>query len=422
MSLYPSLVVLVGLSASVAGACEQALGVMTGTVLIEPGEAARRLDARPGPLLLDVRDSQSFAMGHVPGAVNLRPSEVGAFLRRRPPLPGQEVGAICYQGYLSQATAAAALGQGVARAWSLEGGMARWQALGLPMETGSGQKVLNDWLQKHYIELKTLELVFAYSIGFFVKPLCLFLAGIGVFWLRRANGPGQNLIRRGLLLLLVSEAVSAIAILVGRPPDHTLLILRGLGAVMFLSLGLWGMLLGVRARASNALASAGEGLWPDVERAPLGMPLGRGSGILLLVLVGCTALLALLPWTLPLRLLEGQAMVLGVAMPLSVELPQMLLELRVYPGLAALLLLGFGVCLAVGIRAPGLLAWGLGLLVVSLQRFLLLETFRSSPIFIDLWAQVLELAWLLATLAALQGLAGRGILVVRTSAHEEASP
>lgn len=48
---------------------------------IEVGEAARLLD-EPGVVVIDARDRQSFAAGHLPGAINVTPFDAPGYARR----------------------------------------------------------------------------------------------------------------------------------------------------------------------------------------------------------------------------------------------------------------------------------------------------------------------------------------------------
>ncbi|MDZ7853971.1 MAG: thiosulfate sulfurtransferase GlpE [Halomonas sp.] len=83
------------------------------------------LDERRALALVDIRDPQSFAQGHIPGSRRLDNDTVGAFIEeasREAPLV-----VVCYHGNSSQQAAAWLAGQGFAEVYSLDGGFTDWQ-------------------------------------------------------------------------------------------------------------------------------------------------------------------------------------------------------------------------------------------------------------------------------------------------------
>jgi rhodanese-related sulfurtransferase/DNA-binding transcriptional ArsR family regulator len=84
--------------------------------------------------VLDVRPADEFALGHVPGAVNLPLAELDARLASIK--PSQDVVAYCRGSYcvMSFEAVARLREKGIA-ARRLEGGMPEWIAAGLPTET-----------------------------------------------------------------------------------------------------------------------------------------------------------------------------------------------------------------------------------------------------------------------------------------------
>jgi rhodanese-related sulfurtransferase len=88
-----------------------------------------------GAWLLDVREDEEWAAGHVPAATHIPMGELGA---RTGELPAdQEVYVICRSGVRSARVAQALNGAGW-RAVNVAGGMQEWAAAGRPMTTDSG--------------------------------------------------------------------------------------------------------------------------------------------------------------------------------------------------------------------------------------------------------------------------------------------
>ncbi len=98
-------------------------------------ELRRRL--REGSVtVLDVRPEDEFALGHVPGALNIPLRALNTRLSELD--PAQEVVAYCRGPYcvLSYEAVAALRAKGF-KAWRLEDGLPEWRAAGLPVATGS---------------------------------------------------------------------------------------------------------------------------------------------------------------------------------------------------------------------------------------------------------------------------------------------
>ncbi|MBA2817482.1 thiosulfate sulfurtransferase GlpE [Candidatus Pantoea persica] len=87
-------------------------------------QASERL--AQGALLVDIRDPQSFALGHAHSALHLSNSNLNEFLaiasREAPVL------VMCYHGSSSKGAAHYLLSQGFSKAYSIEGGFDAWRA------------------------------------------------------------------------------------------------------------------------------------------------------------------------------------------------------------------------------------------------------------------------------------------------------
>ncbi|WP_336646642.1 rhodanese-like domain-containing protein [Microbacterium sp. USHLN186] len=88
------------------------------------------LAARVGVPLIDVRERDEFAAGHVPGAVNLPLSELGG---RVDELPAEPFDVICQVGGRSARAVEALTARGH-DATNVEGGTGEWIAQGRPVE------------------------------------------------------------------------------------------------------------------------------------------------------------------------------------------------------------------------------------------------------------------------------------------------
>lgn len=86
---------------------------------------AHDLRAR-GAVVVDIRDPQSFAGGHIPGSRHLDNHSLADFIA------GADLDApllvICYHGNSSQSAAAFLAHQGFAEVYSIDGGFELWRA------------------------------------------------------------------------------------------------------------------------------------------------------------------------------------------------------------------------------------------------------------------------------------------------------
>ena len=75
-------------------------------------------------VLVDIRDPQSFAMGHTPGAFHLTNDTLGAFMRDND--FDTPVMVMCYHGNSSRGAAQYLLHQGFEEVYSIDGGFEAW--------------------------------------------------------------------------------------------------------------------------------------------------------------------------------------------------------------------------------------------------------------------------------------------------------
>ena len=101
---------------------------------INADEAITLMDE--GAAITDIRDSQSFAAGHITGALHLNNDNLEQVLH------GLEfdtpVIVCCYHGISSQGAAQYLVNQGFEQVYSVDGGFEAWQRAELPTESNLG--------------------------------------------------------------------------------------------------------------------------------------------------------------------------------------------------------------------------------------------------------------------------------------------
>ena len=85
-------------------------------------DAAEKLDTFS---VVDIRDPQSFANGHMPDALNLNNDNFASFLDKTPKTTPVLV--VCYHGVSSQQAANVIANQGYDNVYSMDGGFEAWK-------------------------------------------------------------------------------------------------------------------------------------------------------------------------------------------------------------------------------------------------------------------------------------------------------
>ncbi len=76
-------------------------------------------------VVVDIRDANAFAQGHIPGAIHLTNENIGDFLREADFDAPTVV--CCYHGISSQPAAEYLISQDFTDVYSLDGGFTQWQ-------------------------------------------------------------------------------------------------------------------------------------------------------------------------------------------------------------------------------------------------------------------------------------------------------
>ena len=84
------------------------------------------------PVVIDVRTPEEYASGHIPGAVNIPFDQVAQRIAEIETPRG--VALYCMVGPRARMGESALLAEGYDKVFHLQGGLAAWQAAGLPVE------------------------------------------------------------------------------------------------------------------------------------------------------------------------------------------------------------------------------------------------------------------------------------------------
>lgn len=104
--------------------------------------AARLGQKRNDFAILDVRERDAYAAGHVPGALHLARGQLELKVDQTFPDPDLEILTVCELGKISTLAAATLRQLGFRRAVALDGGMKSWRDQGYPLEAGEDPALL----------------------------------------------------------------------------------------------------------------------------------------------------------------------------------------------------------------------------------------------------------------------------------------
>lgn len=107
-----------------------------GVPAVDAAAAQAKLQAKPAPFLLDVRQPDEYSAGHIAGATLIPLGELNARLNKLP--KDREIICVCRSGNRSS-TATRQLTAAGYNAVNLRGGMNAWQHAGLPVKRGNGK-------------------------------------------------------------------------------------------------------------------------------------------------------------------------------------------------------------------------------------------------------------------------------------------
>lgn len=120
-------------AALLLNACGGTTESPTGTS-ITAADLADRIQAGASPLVLDVRTSEEYGSGHIPGAVNIPYDELPARLSELPVEKSTEIVVHCQSGRRAQVAEGTLRESGYSNVRDLAGHWQGWRAAELPIE------------------------------------------------------------------------------------------------------------------------------------------------------------------------------------------------------------------------------------------------------------------------------------------------
>lgn len=111
---------------------EEMRSKMTGVKKVSIQEATQLVN-RENAIIVDIRDANAYAQGHIADSVNIAKAELDKDTKKLNKYQGKPVIVVCAQGISSVACANQLKKQGVGPVYSLAGGIQGWKNAGLPV-------------------------------------------------------------------------------------------------------------------------------------------------------------------------------------------------------------------------------------------------------------------------------------------------
>ena len=127
---------MAAIEATNRGAVDMSWAMLTSAAAIPTATLEQVEQRSPESVLLDVREPEEYAHGHVPGAVNLPQAELATRLDELP--RDRPLMVICQSGYRALRAAQFLRQQGFEEVENVMGGTAAWQAAGKPLDMEAG--------------------------------------------------------------------------------------------------------------------------------------------------------------------------------------------------------------------------------------------------------------------------------------------
>ena len=106
-----------------------------GAPAVDAAGAQAKLQEKPAPFVLDVREPEEYNMGHIPGATLIPLGQLSSKMNKLP--KDKEILCVCASGSRSGSATRMLIGAGY-NAVNVRGGMGSWQRAGLPVKRGKG--------------------------------------------------------------------------------------------------------------------------------------------------------------------------------------------------------------------------------------------------------------------------------------------
>jgi rhodanese-related sulfurtransferase len=103
---------------------------------IEAAAVQAKLNEKPKPVVLDVRESAEYAAGHIAGSTLIPLHQLAGRLSELP--KDREIICVCASGSRSSSAARQLVKNGYT-VLNMSGGLYRWQRAGLPLKKGMGK-------------------------------------------------------------------------------------------------------------------------------------------------------------------------------------------------------------------------------------------------------------------------------------------
>lgn len=375
--------------------CQRLSSKFIGIQSIRAADLQKIVKSSAAPLILDIRETQSFREGHIPGSIRLDMESIDGYLEKINIPRQRPVVAVCTNGWDSQVAAAIIMAHGYRNGYTLIGGITRWRELGFPLQKASSPDTVVKALKPPIIKISLLSQLAMTAAAFVVKPAYIVMTFLVIVILWRKKSRDLVLICNAMMLFFIGENACTLNYLIASNTSAWLEFIHGLGMVGMFFLLFWGLVVFFDERVVNYITPDRSCVFQrHCKQCWKREEVSCGLHRLSIYLVPALAFVALIPVTMPLR---PFTIIMPVFLSNVVWLKDfwnLFFEFRVYPILGALCFISSFMWIRKGRHAllksqlPFFLA--LGFTSYSYLRFGLLLTFNENQAWADWWEESTE--------------------------------
>lgn len=111
---------------------EEIRGRVQGVPRVQPNDLTTLIN-REDPVIIDVRDGNAFAKGHIIGSINIPHTKINENIEKLKKHQEQTIVIVCTNGQTSPQEGVKFRKQGFEKVYFLSGGIAAWKEAGLPL-------------------------------------------------------------------------------------------------------------------------------------------------------------------------------------------------------------------------------------------------------------------------------------------------
>lgn len=343
-------------------------------------------------ILIDIRSLEEYTKETIPSAVSVPYDQLHYYSASSLSIP---ITVFCQHGEQSLFAAKILSDLGFAYVTSLRGGMESWKSNGFPVASQPSTDTTAP--KTKIVPISVFAQTVSVASGLVIKPIYMLLCLLFVIIIRNVKGEDISLLRKGLVLFFVGEALCAIDFLFAGGKSYPLELVHALGMVGMGTFLTWGLMNFVDNRMLHftdleSRCTVRGFCTKCTKTSSYSCPVIQ----LFKIITAAFVVISAIPLTAPLLNRHTVSPVFSSNILFSYGLENQITDFRIMPVIAMIL---FGVTFLIltlsrtnGVnKSKPFFFSAMGFMGFSLFRFFLHESFRRAPVWADFWEETTEL-------------------------------